>query len=113
MSGISITFAKPSAYWCSNPGITARGQACNAESYDFPVRLKFIVDPFDPVGFHKSSIEWKGFLLPAWTEAAQQLQEEGARYRLWLRTVRHDPERARSSSRHSRLHLVIADCVVC
>lgn len=59
--------------------ISARGHACNAETYDFPVRLKFVFDPFDPAGFHGSSPEWKGFNLPIWIRAAKELQEEGVR----------------------------------
>ena len=62
-------------YYC----IPTVGHISYAKTYDFPVRLKFVTDPFDAVGFHESSCENKGWNLPAWISAAQELQEEGVR----------------------------------
>ena len=62
-------------YYC----IPTVGHISYAKSYDYPVRLKFVVDPFDPVGFHKSSSNNKGWNLDAWISAARELQEEGVR----------------------------------
>jgi Asp/Glu/hydantoin racemase len=62
-------------YYC----IPTVGHISYAKSYDFPVRLKFVIDPFDPAGFHESSSENKGWNLCAWISAAQELQEEGVR----------------------------------
>lgn len=55
------------------------GHVSYAKTYDFPVRLKFVTNPFDPVGLRKSSSENKGWNLPAWVQAAQEIQEEGVR----------------------------------
>lgn len=62
-------------YYC----IPTPGHVSYAPTYDFPVRFKFVDDPFDPAGFHESSPERKGWNLPAWIESAKQLQEEGVR----------------------------------
>jgi Asp/Glu/hydantoin racemase len=62
-------------YYC----IPTMGHISYAKSYDFPVRIKFVNDPFDPAGFHESSPESKGWNLAAWKKAAQELQEEGVR----------------------------------
>ena len=62
-------------YYC----IPTVGHVSYAKTYDFPVRFKFVDEPFDAVGFHESSPERKGWNLPAWTRAAQELQEEGVR----------------------------------
>ncbi|MGI9232480.1 MAG: aspartate/glutamate racemase family protein [Woeseiaceae bacterium] len=59
--------------------ITTPGHISFAPTYDFPVRFKFVDDPFDPVGFHESSPEQKGWNLDGWIRAAQELQEEGVR----------------------------------
>lgn len=62
-------------YYC----IPTVGHISYAKSYDFPVRLKFVDDPFDAAGFHESSPQNKGWNLDAWINAAQELQEEGIR----------------------------------
>ena len=62
-------------YYC----IPTVGHVSYARTYDFPVRLKFVTDPFDPAGFLESNPEWKGWNLPAWIRAAKDLQEEGVR----------------------------------
>ena len=62
-------------YYC----IPTVGHISYAKTYDFPVRLKFVNDPFDAVGFHESSPENKGWNLDAWLNAALELQEEGVR----------------------------------
>ena len=55
------------------------GHVSYAKTYDFPVRLKFVKDPFDSVGFHESSPEQKGWNLSAWIRGVQELEEEGVR----------------------------------
>jgi Asp/Glu/hydantoin racemase len=62
-------------YYC----IPTVGHVSYAPTYDYPVRLKFVNDPFDPVGFHESSPKNKGWNVKAWTDAAVELQEEGVR----------------------------------
>ena len=48
-------------------------------TYDFPVRLKFVPDPFDSVPFLESPPERRGWNLDAWKLAALELQEQGVR----------------------------------
>lgn len=62
-------------YYC----IPTQGHVSYAPTYDFPVRFKFVDDPFDPVGFHESSPEKKGWNIDSWIRSAQELQEEGVR----------------------------------
>lgn len=59
--------------------ITTMGHVNYAPTYDFPVRLQFVDDPFDPVGFHESDSHNKGWALANWIEAAVKVQEEGVR----------------------------------
>jgi len=62
-------------YYC----IPYAGHACYARTYDFPIRLAFVDDPVDPQGFTEGKFEWRGWNLPNWIEAAQQLEEDGVR----------------------------------
>jgi len=59
--------------------IPTQGHVSYAPSYDFPVRFKFVDQPFDPAGFLESSPEFKGWNLEEWIRCARQLQEEGVR----------------------------------
>jgi len=59
--------------------IPTQGHVAYAPSYDFPVRFKFVGQPFDPVGFLESSPELKGWNLEEWIRCARELQEEGVR----------------------------------
>lgn len=59
--------------------IAERGHFANMSSYDFPVRLKFVDQPFDPDGLHDGNPEWRGWNLLNWIRAAQELEEEGVR----------------------------------
>lgn len=59
--------------------IPYKGHMCYAKSYDFPIRLAFVDDPVDPQGFSEGRDEWRGWNLPNWIEAAQQLEEDGVR----------------------------------
>ena len=61
------------------PAINAPGHFANMESYDFPVRLAFVDDPFDAAGYMDSSMENRGWNIQNWVEAAQQLQEDGVK----------------------------------
>ncbi|MGI9202153.1 MAG: aspartate/glutamate racemase family protein [Woeseiaceae bacterium] len=62
-------------YYC----IPTMGHISYAKTYDFPVRIKFVDDPFDPIGFHESDARNKGWNLDAWIESARELEEEGVR----------------------------------
>ncbi len=62
-------------YYC----IAQPGHMANMRSYDFPVRLAFVDDPFDPDGFLTGRPDWKGWNLPNWIHAAKQLEEDGVR----------------------------------
>lgn len=59
--------------------IARPGHMTNMRTYDFPVRLAFVDDPFDPDGFLTGRPDWKGWNLPNWIHAAQQLEEDGVR----------------------------------
>jgi len=59
--------------------IPYKGHTCYAKTYDFPVRITFVDDPVDPDGFAEGRDEWRGWNLPNWIEAAQQLEEDGVR----------------------------------
>lgn len=61
------------------PAINAKGHANNMKTYDFPVRLAFVDDPFDPVGYVESSSENGGWNVDNWIAAARQLEEDGVR----------------------------------
>jgi Asp/Glu/hydantoin racemase len=59
--------------------IPYKGHTCYTKSYDFPIRLSFVDDPIDPQGFVEGRAEWRGWNLPNWIAAAQQLEEDGVR----------------------------------
>ncbi len=61
------------------PCVAQPGHQANMASYDFPVRLKFVEQPFDDVPFHDSTDERRGWNLPEWQRRALELQEEGVR----------------------------------
>jgi Asp/Glu/hydantoin racemase len=61
------------------PCIAAKGHQANMHSYDFPVRLKFVDQPFDALPFHESSDSNRGWNLSEWQQRAVELQEEGVR----------------------------------
>lgn len=61
------------------PCIAQPGHQANMRSYDFPVRLKFVEQPFDSVPFHESDDEHRGWNLEEWQRRALELQEEGVR----------------------------------
>ena len=61
------------------PTIELPRHMCHMQTYDFPVRLKFVLDPFDSAPFLESSPDLKGWNLPAWQKAAFELQEQGVR----------------------------------
>jgi Asp/Glu/hydantoin racemase len=61
------------------PCITTPGHQANMQTYDFPVRLKFVEQPFDDRPFHESSDNNRGWNLTEWQRCAQELQEEGVR----------------------------------
>ena len=61
------------------PGLAIKGHQAFAPTYDFPVRLKFVDDPFDSAGYHQSREGWWGWNLPNWIKAAKELEEEGVR----------------------------------
>lgn len=48
-------------------------------TYDFPVRLGFVDDPFDPAGYVESSEENRGWNIENWVHAARQLEADGVR----------------------------------
>lgn len=62
-------------YYC----IPTPGHISYAKTYDYPVRIKFVENPFDPVGFHESDSRNKGWNLDAWIKRAMELQEQGVR----------------------------------
>jgi hypothetical protein len=61
------------------PSISLPGHQADMRTYDFPVRLKFVPEPFDDVPFHESSDERRGWNLRAWQRGALELQEQGVR----------------------------------
>lgn len=61
------------------PCIAEKGHFANMATYEFPVRLKFVDDPFDADGFQTGNPQWRGWNQPQWIRAAQQLEEEGVR----------------------------------
>lgn len=61
------------------PCVAAKGHQANMQTYDFPVRLKFVDDPFDSVPFHDSPDDRRGWNVPQWQLRARELQEEGVR----------------------------------
>lgn len=61
------------------PCIASKGHFANMHSYDFPVRLKFVDQPFDSVPFRDSPDSRRGWNLPVWQQRAVELQEEGVR----------------------------------
>jgi Asp/Glu/hydantoin racemase len=62
-------------YYC----IAHKGHMAFMQTYDFPVRLSFVDDPFDNDGFLTGRADWKGWNLPSWIQAAQQMEEDGVR----------------------------------
>ena len=61
------------------PCIAQVGHQANMQTYDFPVRLKFVEQPFDSVPFHESDDSHRGWNVEEWQRRAQELQEEGVR----------------------------------
>ena len=61
------------------PTIDLPRHMCNMQSYDFPVRLKFVPQPFDDEPFLESPPEKRGWNVSAWQRAALELQEQGVR----------------------------------
>ena len=61
------------------PCIAEPGHFANMGTYDFPVRLKFVEEPFDPRGFHLSPDSHRGWNVERWQHCAAELQEEGVR----------------------------------
>ena len=61
------------------PCIAQVGHQANMLTYDFPVRLKFVNQPFDSLPFHESPESRRGWNLAEWQLRAQELQEEGVR----------------------------------
>ena len=61
------------------PCVSMPGHQANMQSYDFPVRLKFVEQPFDSVPFHESADTMRGWNVPEWQKRAVELQEEGVR----------------------------------
>ena len=61
------------------PCVTTPGHQANMQTYDFPVRLKFVEQPFDDVPFHESPDSNRGWNVAEWQRRAQELQEEGVR----------------------------------
>ena len=47
------------------PCVTTPGHHANMQTYDFPVRLKFVEQPFDDVPFHDSPDSNRGWRSPA------------------------------------------------
>lgn len=80
---------RPSYYFGESVGILLFGQwyqnipqlghQAYAPTYDFPVRLKFVDQPFGPQGLHGGDPEWRGWNLPEWIRCAQELEAEGVR----------------------------------
>lgn len=61
------------------PCVATPGHQANMQSYDFPVRLKFVEQPFDDLPFHDSPDSRRGWNVPEWQQRALELQEEGVR----------------------------------
>ena len=61
------------------PNISQVGHQSYAPTYDFPIRLKFVDKQFAPEGLHTGNPEWRGWNLPNWIQAAQELEAEGVR----------------------------------
>ena len=61
------------------PSIALKGHQANMKTYDFPVRLKFVPEPFDSVPFHESPDDRRGWNVPQWQRCALELQEQGVR----------------------------------
>lgn len=61
------------------PCIDQPGHQANMRTYDFPVRLKFVEQPFDSLPFHDSPGERRGWNVEEWQRRARELQEEGVR----------------------------------
>lgn len=61
------------------PCIAQAGHMANLRTYDFPVRLKFVEQPFDDVPFHESPDSRRGWNIDEWKRRAWELQEEGVR----------------------------------
>jgi len=62
-------------YYC----IVNKGHLSYAPTFDFPVRIKFVPEPFDSAGFTGGNPEWGGWTLPNWIHAAKELEEEGVK----------------------------------
>jgi Asp/Glu/hydantoin racemase len=61
------------------PSINMPGHQVNMKTYDFPVRLKFVPEPFDKVPYLESPMDSRGWNVVAWQRAALELQEQGVR----------------------------------
>jgi len=61
------------------PCVSTPGHQANMQTYDFPVRLKFVEQPFDDRPFHESPDSRRGWNVAEWQRSAQELQEEGVR----------------------------------
>ncbi len=61
------------------PCIAQPGHQANMLTYDFPVRLKFVEQPFDSLPFHESPDSRRGWNVEEWQRRAVELQEEGVR----------------------------------
>ena len=53
------------------PSISVPGHQEDMRTYDFPVRLKFVPEPFDDVSFHESPDERRGWNVPEWQQPCQ------------------------------------------
>jgi Asp/Glu/hydantoin racemase len=61
------------------PCVNTPGHQANMQTYHFPVRLKFVEQPFDDLPFHESPDSNRGWNVKQWQRCAQELQEEGVR----------------------------------
>jgi len=63
--------------WYQN--IPQIGHQAFAPTYDFPVRLKFVDQPFGPDGLQGGEPGWRGWNLPEWVRCTRELEAEGVR----------------------------------
>jgi len=63
--------------WFQN--IPQPGHQTYAPTYDFPVRFKFVDQPFGPEGLHGGNPDWRGWNLPEWQRCAKELEADGVR----------------------------------
>jgi len=61
------------------PCVSYQGHFAYAPTYDFPVRLAFVKDPFDPAGATCGNPDWRAWNLPNWIHTAKQLEEDGVK----------------------------------